>query len=76
MQIYDKIVFDDQFTGIGKVAKDAPLILLNGFSKGYLMTGWRCGYICTNSDSRNWMIYEKMSPNSLEYAYLPIYLFK
>lgn len=51
-EIYDKIVFDDQFTGIGKVAKDAPLILLNGFSKGYLMTGWRCGYICTNSDSR------------------------
>jgi alanine-synthesizing transaminase len=51
-EIYDKIVFDDKFTGIGKVAKDAPLILLNGFSKGYLMTGWRCGYICTNSDSR------------------------
>jgi alanine-synthesizing transaminase len=51
-EIYDKIVFDDQFTGIGKVAKDAPLILLNGFSKGYLMTGWRCGYICTNSNSR------------------------
>jgi alanine-synthesizing transaminase len=50
-EIYDKIVFDDQFTGIGKVAKDAPLILLNGFSKGYLMTGWRCGYICTNSNS-------------------------
>jgi alanine-synthesizing transaminase len=51
-EIYDKIVFDDQFTGIGKVAKDSPLILLNGFSKGYLMTGWRCGYICTNSNSR------------------------
>jgi alanine-synthesizing transaminase len=51
-EIYDKIVFDDQFTGIGEVAKDAPLILLNGFSKGYLMTGWRCGYICTNSNSR------------------------
>jgi alanine-synthesizing transaminase len=51
-EIYDKIVFDDHFTGIGKVARDAPLILLNGFSKGYLMTGWRCGYICTNSNSR------------------------
>jgi alanine-synthesizing transaminase len=51
-EIYDKIVFDDQFTGIGKVARDAPLILLNGFSKAYLMTGWRCGYICTNSNSR------------------------
>lgn len=51
-EIYDKIVFDSQFTGIGKVAKDAPVVLLNGFSKGYLMTGWRCGYICMNSKSR------------------------
>ena len=51
-EIYDKIVFDDQFTGIGKVAKDAPVILLNGFSKAYLMTGWRCGYVCFNTNSR------------------------
>ncbi|MGC2385494.1 MAG: aminotransferase class I/II-fold pyridoxal phosphate-dependent enzyme [Nitrososphaeraceae archaeon] len=50
-EIYDKIVFDDQFTGIGKVSKDAPVILLNGFSKSYLMTGWRCGYICFNSNA-------------------------
>jgi alanine-synthesizing transaminase len=51
-EIYDKIVFDSQFTGIGKVAKDAPIILLNGFSKAYLMSGWRCGYICMNSSSK------------------------
>jgi aspartate/methionine/tyrosine aminotransferase len=51
-EIYDKIVFDDEFTGIGQVAKDAPVILLNGFSKVYLMTGWRCGYICTNANSK------------------------
>ena len=51
-EIYDKIVFDKQFTGIGKVANDAPVILLNGFSKSYLMTGWRCGYICMNSRSK------------------------
>jgi alanine-synthesizing transaminase len=49
-EIYDKLVFDREFTGIGKVAKDAPVILLNVFSKVYLMTGWRCGYICMNSD--------------------------
>ena len=49
-EIYDKLVFDKEFTGIGKVAKDAAVILLNGFSKGYLMTGWRCGYICMNSN--------------------------
>lgn len=51
-EIYDKITFDSAFTGIGKVAKDAPVVLLNGFSKAYLMTGWRCGYICMNSRSR------------------------
>jgi alanine-synthesizing transaminase len=49
-EIYDRLVFDKVFTGIGKVAKDAPVILLNGFSKVYLMTGWRCGYVCMNSD--------------------------
>jgi aspartate/methionine/tyrosine aminotransferase len=50
-EIYDNIVFDEQFTGIGRVAREAPVILLNGFSKGYLMSGWRCGYICLNSES-------------------------
>lgn len=49
-EIYDKLVFDKEFTGIGKVAKDAAVILLNGFSKVYLMTGWRCGYVCMNSN--------------------------
>lgn len=51
-EIYDKIVFDSEFVGIGKVAGEAPVILLNGFSKSYLMTGWRCGYICMNSSSK------------------------
>ena len=44
-EIYDRIVFDDRFVGIGSVAGDAPVILLNGFSKVHLMTGWRLGYI-------------------------------
>lgn len=44
-EIYDRIVFDNRFVGIGSVAGDAPVILLNGFSKVHLMTGWRLGYI-------------------------------
>lgn len=44
-EIYDQIVFDDRFVGIGSVAGDSPVILLNGFSKVHLMTGWRLGYI-------------------------------
>lgn len=50
-EIYDKIVFDETFSGIGRVSRDLPVILLNGFSKVYLMTGWRCGYMCINSNS-------------------------
>jgi alanine-synthesizing transaminase len=50
-EIYDKIVFDETFSGIGRVSNDLPVILLNGFSKVYLMTGWRCGYMCINSNS-------------------------
>ena len=49
-EIYDNLIFEGEFTGIGKVAKDSPVILLNGFSKVYLMTGLRCGYICMNSN--------------------------
>jgi alanine-synthesizing transaminase len=52
-EIYDRIVFDGEFTSICKYAKsDVPLILLNGFSKVYLMTGWRLGYICFNSSCK------------------------
>ena len=31
-EIYDQIVFDEKFVGIGMVAGDSPVILLNGFS--------------------------------------------
>ena len=47
-EIYDQIVFDDKFVGIGKVAGDSPVIILNGFSKVHLMSGWRIGYIAFN----------------------------
>ena len=48
-EIYDKIVFDQEFTGIGKAAGDSPVIILNGFSKVHLMSGWRIGYIAFNN---------------------------
>ena len=47
-EIYDQIVFDEKFVGIGKVAGDSPVIVLNGFSKVHLMSGWRIGYIVFN----------------------------
>ena len=51
-EIYDQIVFDRKFVGIGSVAADSPVILLNGFSKVHLMTGWRIGYIAFNNSKR------------------------
>ncbi|MCH8914296.1 MAG: aminotransferase class I/II-fold pyridoxal phosphate-dependent enzyme [Thaumarchaeota archaeon] len=47
-EIYDQIVFDEKFVGIGKIAGDSPVIILNGFSKVHLMSGWRIGYIAFN----------------------------
>ncbi|BDQ31778.1 alanine aminotransferase [Nitrosopumilus zosterae] len=51
-EIYDQIIFDDEFVGIGKVAGDSPVIVLNGFSKVHLMSGWRIGYIAFNQSSK------------------------
>ena len=51
-EIYDQIVFDEKFVGIGKVAGDSPVIILNGFSKVHLMSGWRIGYIAFNQSSK------------------------
>ena len=51
-EIYDRIVFDGRFAGIGSVAGDSPVILLNGFSKVNLMTGWRLGYVAFSDSPR------------------------
>lgn len=51
-EIYDQIVFDEKFVGIGKVSTDSPVILLNGFSKVHLMSGWRIGYIAFNQSKK------------------------
>ena len=44
-EIYDQIVYDGSFTSVASIAKDTPMLGLNGFSKAYLMTGWRLGYL-------------------------------
>ncbi len=43
-EIYDQIAYDAPVS-TANVAKDVPVIGLNGFSKVYLMTGWRLGYV-------------------------------
>jgi aspartate/methionine/tyrosine aminotransferase len=44
-EIYDQIVFEKKFVSTAHIAADVPVIGLNGFSKAYLMTGWRLGYV-------------------------------
>lgn len=48
-EIYDQITFDEKLTSTVSLAKDVPVIGLNGFSKAYLMTGWRLGYVYFHS---------------------------
>ncbi len=43
-EIYDDMVFDDKQTATATLAKDVPVITFNGFSKVYLVPGWRVGY--------------------------------
>jgi aspartate/methionine/tyrosine aminotransferase len=43
-EIYDQLAYD-KLVSTANVAKDVSVIGLNGFSKVYLMTGWRLGYV-------------------------------
>lgn len=44
-EIYDQIVYEKEFVSTAHLARDVPIVGLNGFSKAYLLTGWRLGYI-------------------------------
>jgi len=51
-EIYDRIVYAEGFISTSHIAKDVPVVGLNGFSKTYLMTGWRLGYIYFHDSNR------------------------
>lgn len=44
-EIYDRLTFDEKFYSPLSCAKDVPVVLFNGFSKLYLVPGWRVGYM-------------------------------
>jgi aspartate/methionine/tyrosine aminotransferase len=44
-EIYDRLTFTDDFASTARLAKDIPVVGLNGFSKVYRMTGYRLGYV-------------------------------
>ncbi|MEY8755109.1 aminotransferase [Peribacillus frigoritolerans] len=46
-EIYAELAYDEEFTSFAAV--DGMLertIVINGFSKGFAMTGWRLGFVC------------------------------
>jgi alanine-synthesizing transaminase len=43
-EIYDDLTFDGAQHATASLTKDVPVITFNGFSKVYLMPGWRIGY--------------------------------
>ncbi len=44
-EIYDDMTFDEKQYATSTLGKDIPVITFNGFSKVYLVPGWRMGYI-------------------------------
>ncbi len=44
-EIYDRMTYEGEHVGTAAIADETPLIVLNGFSKVYLATGWRLGYM-------------------------------
>jgi tyrosine/nicotianamine family aminotransferase len=48
-EIYDDIVFEKRHYATASLAKDVPIITFNGFSKVYLVPGWRMGYAIFNN---------------------------
>ena len=43
-EIYDDITFDGKQYATASLTQDVPVITFNGFSKVYLVPGWRIGY--------------------------------
>ncbi|MBO6792881.1 MAG: pyridoxal phosphate-dependent aminotransferase [Balneolaceae bacterium] len=51
-EIYEYIVFEEEHVSLINSAPDLKdrVILINGFSKGFAMTGWRLGYLAAHPD--------------------------
>ncbi|MEM5793394.1 MAG: aminotransferase class I/II-fold pyridoxal phosphate-dependent enzyme [Candidatus Aenigmatarchaeota archaeon] len=51
-EIYDQLIFGKkEHHGLASLSKNTPSIIFNGFSKSYLIPGWRIGYMYFNDPS-------------------------
>lgn len=47
-EIYAELVYDEEYTSLPSIAEmKERTILVSGFSKGFAMTGWRLGFVCS-----------------------------
>jgi alanine-synthesizing transaminase len=51
-EIYQDVAFDGPISPIGAIDPDAPVISLSGLSKGYLVPGWRTGWLTVGRGDR------------------------
>ena len=51
-EIYQDVAFDGPVAPIGSLDPDAPVISLSGLSKGYLVPGWRTGWLTVGGGDR------------------------
>lgn len=50
-EIYDELVLEGAYRSTAALAGDVALVVLNGFSKRWLVTGWRLGYMCFHGEA-------------------------
>lgn len=47
-EIYAELVYDEEYTSLPSITgMKERTILVSGFSKGFAMTGWRLGFVCS-----------------------------
>ena len=51
-EIYQDVAFDGPVAPIGSLNPDAPVLSLSGLSKGYLVPGWRTGWLAVGGGDR------------------------
>lgn len=51
-EIYQDVAFDGPIAPIGALDPDAPVISLSGLSKGYIVPGWRTGWLVVGGGDR------------------------
>lgn len=50
-EIYEYINYEDELTSLASIkGMEDRVVTVNGFSKGFAMTGWRVGYLCAPLD--------------------------